>query len=87
MIETAKETEFDELSRSPDWQTFFDGQTPVVENISPVITHRLTHRILKIRFYKITANRPICGDGLIEIPASDIYRYAVPVVIDNYLSK
>jgi len=86
MIETETETEPDELICSPRWQTYFDGLTPVVESVSPMIIHRLTHRILKIRFYKITVSRPVCGDRLIDIPASDIYRYAVPKVIENYLN-
>ena len=87
MIETITETELDELSLSPEWKSYFDGQTPVVETISPMVTHRLTHRILKIRFYKIKVNRPVCGEGLVEIPVKDIYRYAVPKVIDNYLKS
>ena len=85
LIETISETGLEELIRSPEWQTYFDGQSPVVETISPLVIHRLTHRILKIRFYKITVNRPVCGDGLIEIAVSEIYRYAVPKVIENYL--
>jgi A/G-specific adenine glycosylase len=86
MIETDTETEIDKLIRLPEWKTYFDGQTPVVKTVFPVVTHRLTHRILKIRFYKITVNRPVRGTGFIEIPAGDIYRYAVPIVIENYLA-
>jgi len=87
MIETASETEPDELINNPDWQSYFEGQTPHVAGVSSVITHRLTHRILKIRFYEIIVNQPICGENLIEIPASDLQRYAVPKVIDNFLKR
>ena len=87
MIETARETELEELTCSPEWQAYFDGLMPVVETISPMVIHRLTHRILKIRFYKISVNRPVCGGGFIEILVKDIYRYAVPKVIDNYLKS
>ena len=87
MIETDVETGLDDLSRTPDWQTFFDGQTPVVKAASPVVTHRLTHRILKIRFYEISVIRPVRGKNIIEISANDIHRYAVPKVIDNYLTR
>ena len=85
MIETASETEPDTLIHTPDWKSFFDGQTPHVVGVSSVVTHRLTHRILKIRFYKIIVNQPVCGKNLIEIPTNDIQRYAVPKVIDNFL--
>jgi A/G-specific adenine glycosylase len=85
MIETGEETGLDKLSHTPAWQSYFDGQTPLVKAVSPEITHRLTHRILKIRFYEIVVDKPVFGQGLIEIPATGIHRYAVPKVIDNYL--
>ena len=87
MIETGKETELEELIRLPEWQAYFGGMTPVIETVSPIVTHRLTHRILKIRFYKMSVNQPVCGCDFIEIPVNDIYRYAVPKVIENYLNS
>ena len=87
LIETAAETGLDELSRSPVWQSYFVGQTPFVERISREITHRLTHRILKIRFYEIAVDRLISGSDLIEISTKELRRYAVPVIIDQYLNK
>ncbi|MDR1153586.1 MAG: A/G-specific adenine glycosylase [Bacteroidales bacterium] len=87
MIETGKETELDDLGRTPAWQSYFGAQTPLIETVSGEITHRLTHRILKIRFYEIVVDKPVSGQRLIEIPATDIHRYAVPKVIDNYLKN
>jgi len=87
MIETVAETEPYKLIHTPEWQSYFDGQTPIVVRVSYVVTHRLTHRILKIRFYEVIVNRSICGENLIEIPASDIQRYAVPKVVDNFLKE
>ena len=87
MIETVAETEPHKLIHTPEWQSYFDGQTPIVVRVSYVVTHRLTHRILKIRFYEVIVNRSICGENLIEIPASDIQRYAVPKVVDNFLKE
>ena len=85
MIETSEETGLNDLSQTPVWQSYFDGQTPLVETVSPEITHRLTHRILKIRFYEITVERAISGTGLIEIPATELHRYAVPIIIDHWI--
>jgi len=85
LIETAAETSLDDLIQTPAWQSYFDRQTPIVESVSPEITHRLTHRILKIRFYKISVTQPICGNDFFEIPETEVFRYAVPKVIDNYL--
>ena len=87
LIETTTETGLDELIRSSEWQSYFNGLLAVVATVSPMVKRRLTHRILHIRFYKITVNRPFSCDGFIELPAGDIYRYAVPKVIENYLKQ
>jgi A/G-specific adenine glycosylase len=87
MIETSEDTGLDDLGRTPAWQSYFGTQTPLIEAVSGEITHRLTHRILKIRFYKMVVDKPVSGQHLIEIPATDIHRYAVPKVIDNYLKN
>ena len=85
LIETESETDAELLVRSEMWQLLFKGQTPNIRIISPMATHRLTHRILKIRFYDIFIDKPLLQQNFIEINQADIYRYAVPVVIDNYL--
>jgi len=85
LIETNAETELEELSQSDEWQTLFGKQIPVVENNSILVTHRLTHRILKIRFYKINIHQPVCRNEFIEVPVNDVCQYAVPKVIENYL--
>ena len=87
IIETDSEAGFNDLIHTPAWQSFFEGQTPIIKVVSPEITHRLTHRILKIRFYEITVDRAISGLELIEIQESDLNRYAVPIVIDHYLNS
>jgi A/G-specific adenine glycosylase len=87
MIETGEETDLEKLRETPAWKSFFDGQSPVVEAVSGEITHRLTHRILKIRFYEMVVNFPMSVADLIEIPATDLRHYAVPKVIDNYLKQ
>lgn len=85
LIETASQTNLDELIHHPLWQSYFEGQTPLVKNISPELIHRLTHRILKVKFYEIVVEQPIFENELIEILVSGLHRYAVPKVIDNYI--
>ncbi len=87
MIETEKEVKLDELVRSTTWTTYFEGQIPQIRSISPEVTHRLTHRILKVRFYEIFIDKPLFQQGLMEIPYANIHQYAVPKVIDNYIAK
>ncbi len=85
MTETETEIDLDDLSRSEIWQSCFKGQNPQIRSVSSEVTHRLSHRILKIHFYEIFVEKPIHIPGMIEIPWEDIGRYAVPKVIDNYL--
>ena len=87
LIETETETKLDDLSQTPEWHSYFNSQTPLVKNVSSEVIHRLTHRILKVRFYEIVVDQQVFGQGLIEIPASDLHRYPVPKVIDNYLDS
>jgi len=87
LIETATETDLNDLISHPLWQLYFEGQTPLVKKVSPEVIHRLTHRILKIRFYEIAVDQPVSVKDFIEISVSDMPRYAVPKVIDNYLCR
>ena len=87
MIETESEAGLDDLCRTSAWLSYFNGQTPVVKMVSKEITHRLTHRILKIRFYEIIIDQPISGQDIIEIAEAELPRFAVPKVIDNYLNS
>ncbi len=87
MIETPAETGLSDLSHSEAWQSYFEGQIPQVRTISSEVTHRLTHRILKVKFYEITVDQPLLQNDLIEISQTDIHRYAVPKVIDNFIIR
>ncbi len=87
MIETGADASLEELSRSDMWQTLFKGQILHVRSISTELTHRLTHRVLKIRFYEILIDQPMSTQGQIEIFWKDIHHYAVHKVMDNYLEK
>ena len=85
LIETKEEMSVDELYLLTEWKSLLEGRSPHIRSVAPEVTHRLTHRILKIRFYEIMIDEPLFQGGFMEIPRSDIDRYAVPKVIENYL--
>jgi A/G-specific adenine glycosylase len=87
MIETDTQIEPEALEYSESWQSWFSGQVPAVQMPAAEVIHRLTHRILKIRFYEIHIDQPMCIQGQIQVPWSDIHQYAVPKVMDNYLKS
>ena len=87
MIETGEAATLDELSSSDKWQLLFKGQIPHFRTISSEWVHRLTHRILKIRFYEISVDQPICMQDWIETEWKDIHQYAIHKVIDTYLEN
>lgn len=87
MIETDEDTNLENLRKTSAWKSHFDESIPLIKTLSDEITHRLTHRILKIRFYEIAVDRPLSAPEFIQIPAVDLHLYAVPIVIDNYLKR
>jgi A/G-specific adenine glycosylase len=87
MIETDTETDVAGLSASALWKGWFGSHKPQIRSVSPEITHRLTHRILKIRFYEIVADKPMFLQGQIKVSWAEAQRYAVPKIMADYLKK
>ncbi|MDR1864152.1 MAG: A/G-specific adenine glycosylase [Bacteroidales bacterium] len=87
MIETGAATEMTDLSASGQWQAWFGRQSARIASASEEVIHRLTHRILKIRFYEIWVDQPPAfKQGQIRVKWDDVHLYAVPKVMDNYLN-
>lgn len=87
LIETEISGGLEELITTRQWQQWFGKQIPHISHISGEITHQLTHRTLKIRFYEIENCRPAFSEQQIRVKKEHLRRYAVPKVIDNYLKK
>ncbi len=84
MIETEQPVDIGFLQQTDTWKHWFSGNNLQITRISPEITHRLTHRILKVRFYEVLVDQPV--DLRTQIIWDDIAGYAVPRVIENYLN-
>jgi A/G-specific adenine glycosylase len=87
MIETDSEADTTALCATEQWKRWFSAKQPLISKISPCITHILTHRILKIRFYELTDACPTFDGQQIKIKRDEVPRYAVPKVIENYINE
>ncbi|MDR3093071.1 MAG: A/G-specific adenine glycosylase [Bacteroidales bacterium] len=87
MIETDNEADVSVLCATKQWQRWFGDKQPVIRKISPCITHILTHRVLKIRFYELANASPAFDGQFAMVKWDEVHRYAVPKVIENYLNE
>ncbi|MDR0815162.1 MAG: A/G-specific adenine glycosylase [Bacteroidales bacterium] len=87
MIETDSEADASILCATKQWQRWFGDSRPVIQKISPCITHILTHRVLKIRFYELADACPAFDGQPVKVKWNEVHRYAVPKVIENYLNE
>ena len=68
---------------------FPDSGNIKIRNISAPVRHQLSHRLIIARFIHVFVlapeSRPV-DENLLGIPVHDLDRYAVPALIEKYLS-
>ena len=88
LIETEKEQTEEEFLGSKEWKIFIGKNKYSVKSISKVYKHILSHQKIYARFWEIDCASPlqkIIGDKAIVIRRKDIFKYAVPRLVENYL--
>jgi A/G-specific adenine glycosylase len=88
LMESPAEPDSQMLTSSPEWKNIFE-ETPVKPDPHPrAYKHRLTHQLLHCRFHRIEINHKLNAPGLgfIEVALNDLDKYAVPRIIDRYLT-
>jgi len=85
LIETSEEITLAVLKKLPQFQDF--SKKLNIENISlfnekPVV-HKLSHQLLNTRFWIVETSEASES----TIPISDVKNYAVPVLIENFVSE
>lgn len=84
LIETSEELAIESLLSHRDFQSFskkFEIASVTLYNEQPVV-HKLSHQHLITKFWIVETNTIAC-DGT---PISSIKEYAVPVLIENFIS-
>jgi A/G-specific adenine glycosylase len=87
LLETSHHEITEQLYRSEQWQKLFEGNRIIIESVSHIIIHQLTHQKLHIRYLEITAENQIQNNAYIMISRDEFSKYPVPKPIDNYLTQ
>lgn len=86
LIEMKEKTGEKKLMQSKEWKSFFGNEKIAVRNFSEEIKHILSHQKLHTRFIEIELTKKVKGQkGWLYIKEKELKKYAVPVVIANYL--
>lgn len=85
LIETSEEVSLADLKKNLEFQDFYEKLS--IENISlfnekPII-HKLSHQHLNTRFWIVET----LNETEASVPISEIVNYAVPVLIENFVSE
>ncbi len=88
LIETPGPYTWDQLSSTELWRAMF-GDIPIrIEKPVKRYRYKLTHQIIHCNIYRIMVpgDLPFTGPKLIKISISDIYSYAIPRLLEKYLT-
>ena len=85
IIETQKPLVAEAFFQRKDFQNYSETDF-YVAHISDEIKHRLSHQLLHIRFYVLKIDGYRNKEQFLRVTLSELERYAVPKVIENYLS-
>lgn len=88
LIESSSPPDEESLVSSPGWKVIFGGRQVNPDPYPRFYKHQLTHQILHCRFHRIKIDHELCvpGFNLVKVTLAEVRRYAVPRVIDRYLS-
>lgn len=88
LIETSKEVGIAQLKNHKDFPFAANNSAEVTSFYEKEIMHRLTHQLLKIKFWIVEVSeipQSLTADSNLITDWSEIEKYAVPVVIDKFL--
>lgn len=88
MVETESLPEDDDILKMPEVIDLLGTPGSILEKISSPLHHILTHRIIRARFVHVKNHdlSPIWSKYL-RVSNQEIYKFAFPVLIRNYLTR
>ena len=88
LIETIEEITIDKLLLKKEFQFIVRSEQSILENISNWKIHILSHQRIHFRFIRIQLLYEInVPDNLIRVNKEDIFNFAVPKLIERYLTE
>ena len=87
-IETSAPVTRQKIMITKEWKRLFKQNKPVIKEASGPYTHILSHQKLNANFIKVAIKKPIVKlpPGCFWIKHTDIKQYAVPRLIERYIS-
>jgi A/G-specific adenine glycosylase len=88
LIETETKMSFKEIAVTPNWKQYLPDEGHFVEKGTVNYTHKLTHQTIYCTFYRLEADpdQKMFLPEYLEVLEDRINDYAVPRVIERYLS-
>lgn len=84
LIEGEKETSRREAQSSEAWRSILDPEAKVL-SVTEGIVHRLSHRLLHVRFWRVKSARKPDFPGIVLVDREELPNFAVPVVIHEWM--
>ena len=89
-IESDAPTTVEALTASEPFAQLLEGTAFTITKVSPLYTHKLTHRTILAQFIEINLEEKLLQietKGLFLTPESDLGKYPIPRLIDLYLNN
>lgn len=90
LIETEKELNEEQFLKSKEWKKFIGKNKYIVKSVSANYKHILSHQKIYAKFWEMdfhSSPKSIVPSSAVLIKEKDIHKYAVPRLIENYLSN
>jgi A/G-specific adenine glycosylase len=84
LIETPGPMTIRQMVGSNEWKSMLSGTSARFEKAGKLREYKLSHRIIRARFYEVEIRKPLNGNYL-EISSSDIINYPVSRLLESYL--
>jgi len=88
LIETTEKLEIENVLSQRDFQVLINSDNPAIENVSNWKIHILSHQRIHYRFIRIRLKNPVSkASEYLMIGKEDIFNFAVPKLLETYLSE
>ena len=88
LIETDKPIKVIKLMRDEQWIKIFHDSKPMIASITENIIHKLSHQTIHATFIEVEVNKGFSKPkGYFWVEEKNFHLYAIPKLIDNYLSE
>ncbi len=85
VLESERSTSRREAQNHPDWKKILNNGAVEVHSVTDGIKHRLSHRLLNIRFWHLITDTMPQFPGIVMVDREELPTFAVPIVIHQWM--